>query len=650
MKSLPAVFRQRVTVWCPRFSVFLVLPLFLFLAIARASSAMWSLASPDGRREIDVNLDSGQLNYQASLDGKVVIQKSPLGLRRDDQDFESGLVFVHAGKAHTRREKYELFAGVQPRVNHVLKFRELTFQNANGVPIRLDLAASDAGVAFRYRFDETNSEVRIVESEATSFSVPMDSRGWLQPYHSAGPYTPAYEDFFFHVSPGEPPPDSRQKAVGWAFPALFNVPDASAWVLITEAGTDASYCACHLDPDCSNGIYRIAFPKADETTGGYTNRFGPEPRFTLPWTMPWRVMIMAHNPGDISTSTLVTDLSAPSRIADTSWIRPGRASWAWWSYPDGPTTKQLFDEFTDFSAKMGWEYTLFDAGWWDPGLKPISQYALSKGVKPLAWNYAGDFYDPKKRQAKLDEMQAAGIVGIKVDFWCSDRQEAIAAQQALMRDTAARRMVLNLHGCTIPRGWQRTWPNLLSTEAVLGDESYFYEPRYTEKAAELDTVLPFTRNVAGPMDVTPVACSPKKYDRTTTAAHELATALVFTSGIIHYADKPEFFESLPPEALKIFRDAPARWDETRCLVGDPGRVVVFARRSGNSWFIAGLSGTTNSLPVTLDLSPFKKYRHRILVSEATDAKMQVVATPVAVSNQWEHTMPPRGGFILRMDK
>jgi alpha-glucosidase len=634
----------------PRLALLVSSLSFLFLTPGMAEESSWSLASPNGKCEISVSLDSGQLSHQTLFDGNVVIQKSPLGLKRDDQDFESGLTFESAGKIEKRREKYELFAGVQPEVDHRLNFRELTFQNSGGVPIEIDLAASDEGVAFRYRFTQTNSDVRIIESESTSFTVPMNARGWLQPYHAAGPYTPAYEDFFFHVSSGDPPPDSRQKAVGWAFPALFNVPDAADWVLITEAGTDESYCACHLDPDCSGGVYRIAFPKADETTRGYTNQFGPEPRFTLPWTMPWRVMILGKSAGDISTSTLVTDLSAPSRIADTSWIKPGRASWAWWSYPDGPPTEKLFDEFTDFAVKMGWEYTLFDAGWWKPGLKPIAAYALSRGIKPMAWNFASDFYDPEQREAKLDEMAAAGVVGVKVDFWCSDRQEAITAQLALMRDAAARKMVVNLHGCTIPRGWQRTWPNLLSTEAVLGDESYFYEPRYTEKAAELDTVLPFTRNVAGPMDVTPVACSPKKYDRTTTAAHELVTGLVFTCGIIHYADKPEFFESLPPEALTIFRDAPARWDETKCLVGEPGEVAVFARRSGDSWFIAGISGTTNSVPVTLDLSPYKKYEHRILVSEAADAKMQVTVTSLGDSDEWQHTMPPRGGFILRLDK
>jgi hypothetical protein len=152
------------------------------------------------------------------------------------------------------------------------------------------------------------------------------------------------------------------------------------------------------------------------------------------------------------------------------------------------------------------------------------------------------------------------------------------------------------------------------------------------------------------MDVTPVACSPKLYDRTTTAAHELATAIIFTCGIIHYADSPEFFESLPPQALQIFRDTPARWDETKCLIGEPGQMVVFARRSGKSWFIAGINGTTDTLPVELDLSPYKKYRHRILVDEATDAKMQVAVTTLIDSERWQHMVPPRGGFILRLDE
>jgi hypothetical protein len=619
-------------------------------AVPGFATDSWSLVSPNGQCAIAVSLDAGELSYQASRAGKPVTLQSPLGLRCNNQDFERGLVFETATESENRHEHYELFAGPQPQVAHILSHRSLWFRNATAAPLEIDLAASDEGVAFRYRFAETNEHVRVIQSERTGFKLPRNARGWLQPYHTASQYTPAYEDFYFHVSPGVAPPDSRAKAVGWAFPALFRVPAANTWVLLTESGTDESYCACHLAPDSSGGLYRIAFPLANETTRGYTNQFGPEPRSTLPWTLPWRVLVMGKTAGDIALETLVTDLAPPSRIADTSWIKPGRASWAWWSYPDGPATAKLFNEFTDFAAQMGWEYTLFDAGWWKPGLSVIADYARNKGVKSLAWNYAGDFYTPKAREAKLDEMSAAGVFGVKVDFWCSDRQEAVAAQHALFRDAADRKLVVNLHGCTIPRGWQRTWPNLLTCEAVLGCESYFYEARYTQLAAELDTVLPFTRNAIGPMDLTPIACSPKKYARTTTAAHQLAAALIFTSGIVHYADSPQFFASLPPEAVKVVRDAPARWDETRCLLGEPGQAVVFARRAGQTWFIAGINGTAHSLPVTVDLAPFKGFPHRLALLEGASPNMQIAATALENSAQWHHVLPARGGFILRLDQ
>ncbi|HSY19308.1 MAG TPA: glycoside hydrolase family 97 catalytic domain-containing protein [Candidatus Acidoferrales bacterium] len=635
----------------PRFCLVLALLLSAPGTIQAAAGAdAWLLQSPDGRCSISVTLDQGRLSYQVVRAGQTVLPASPLGLHRGDADFSANLAFDHAAKPKTQRERYESFTGPQPRINHLLNFRTLTFRNQSGIPLAIDLAASNEGVAFRYRFPGTNAETQVVAAELTGFTLPQSARGWLQPYHAAGPYTPAYEDFYFQASPGDLPPDSRQKARGWAFPALLHVSAASTWVLLTESGTDESYCACHLAPDSTGGVYHIAFPLEDETTRGYTNKFDPQPRFTLPWTMPWRVIVLGASAGDIALQSLVTDLAPSSRIADTSWIRPGRASWAWWSYPDEPPTAKRFDEFTDFAAKMGWEYTLFDAGWWTPGLKPIVAHAQSAGVIPLAWLYAADFYDADARAKKLAQMADAGIRGVKVDFWCSDRQEAIAAQQALMRDAAARHMLVNLHGCTIPRGWQRTWPNFLACEAVLGCESYFYEPRYTEKAAELDTVLPFTRNAVGPMDLTPVACSPKKFARTTTAAHQLAAALVFTSGIIHYADQPGFFESLPPEVLKIFRDAPARWDETRCLAAEPGQLAIFARRAGNSWYIAGISGTDSPQTVTVDLTPFKKFAKRIAMIEGQDANMQVAAAALDKSADWKHEIPARGGFILRLDR
>jgi len=616
-----------------------------------AETQAWSLASPNTRNEIAVTLGAeGQLSYQVTRAGKVVLPESPLGLVSNEGNFTKALQVAWVGKAETRRERYELFAGVMPKVDRKMRQRTLEFTNGSRDVLAIDLAATDEGVAFRYRLSGATNRLREVKEELTGFHVPPNTKGWLQPYHAGGLYTPAYEDFYFQVVPGDAPPRSRGEPRGWCFPALFQVRSADSWALVTESGTEGSYPGCHLAADSSEGIYRIAFPLPDEHTKGQSTNLTTNPRFALPWTMPWRVIVLGQSAAEVATSTLVTDLAPPSQIKDTSWIKPGRASWAWWSHPDGPATKELFNEFTDFAARMGWEYTLFDAGWWSPGLEPIASHAGEKGVAPLAWLHAQDFYDAMKRKQKLDEMAAAGVRGVKVDFWVSDRQETIATMHALFAEAAERKLLVNLHGCTMPRGWQRMWPNFMSAEAVLGTESYFYEPRYTEKAAELNTVLPFTRNVAGPMDYTPVAILPKKYQRTTTAAHELATAIIFTSGIIHYADQAKMFESLPAEAVKIFRDAPARWDETHCLLGEPGRVAVFARRSGSSWFIAGINGTNERLPVKLDLKPYRKFTDRTLIAEAAIAGTEVVVTTVAQGNVWSHTLPPRGGFILRLDR
>ncbi|HTI73214.1 MAG TPA: glycoside hydrolase family 97 catalytic domain-containing protein [Candidatus Limnocylindria bacterium] len=622
-----------------------------FAAIGHAKSQDWSLSSPDGKCVITVTLGAtGDLSYQVRKSGTIALPSSPLGLHRDDQSFTDGLKLESAGPVEHRRERYDLFTGNKVRVDNRLNQRSLAFANTNKALLAMDLAATDEGVAFRYRFPETASEVRVLREELTGFAVPTGTRGWLQPYHAAGQYTPAYEDFYSHVAPGDAPSQLRGKPVGWAFPALFELGGGAGWALVTESGTDAAYCACHLGLNTGGGVYCMAFPAADEGTRGQLKVVGPEPRYTLPWTMPWRVIVLGKTAGDIAMSTLITDVASPSRVADASWVRPGRASWSWWSYPEGPNTAAVYNKFTDFASVMGWEYTLFDGGWWETSLKGISARGQSNKVASLAWSYAGDFYSADRRRKKLDELASGGVMGVKADFWCSDRQEALAAMNGLFEDAAARHMLVDLHGCTLPRGWQRTWPNFITAEAVVGTESYFYEAKFPEKAAELNTVLPFTRNAVGPMDYTPVACSPKKYARLTTASHELATALVFTSGLICYADKPEYFQSLPQEALAILRDAPARWEESRCLIGEPGKAAVFARRSGQSWFISGLNGTGDPLPIDLDLRPYRSFRHWRLIAEGADPKMEMAVTKVQPDSHWKHTLPPRGGFVLRLEK
>ncbi|MEN6307138.1 MAG: glycoside hydrolase family 97 catalytic domain-containing protein [Anaerohalosphaeraceae bacterium] len=615
------------------------------------SRELCSLKSPDGSNEIAVYLNSqGMPSYRVQRNHTILIEDSPLGLRCDGQDFSRGLALSRINRDRLQRQTYSLLTGNCRLIDTTLSQKSLILKNAQGLKIAVDLVAGGEGVAFRYRFEGNESPRRIID-ELTGFQVPSNAEAWLQPYHTAGRYTPAYEDFYFRVAPGKPPVESRAKVRGWCLPGLFQMPSSKIWMLIAESGADGSYCACHLDVDSSSkGLYKIALAFEDEVTGAKTFDLRSQPDPVLTYKTPWRVIIMADQAGAILNSTLITDLAEPCRIDDISWIQPGRASWSWWSHPDGPNTEDLYNQFTDLAAEFHWEYTLFDAGWWNVNLENICRYANNKCVKPLLWTHAADCTDPKTRRRKMDEWVSRGVQGIKVDFWCSDRQETMAAIDATLEDAAARKLVVILHGCTIPRGWHRTWPNLLTAEAVLGTESYFYESRYPGYAAQLNTILPFTRNVSAPMDITPFALTLRKYPRKTTAAHELAAALVFTSGIIHYADSVEVFTSLPEEVKRILRLAPAAWDETKCFVADPGRAVVLARRAGKAWFIAGLNGTAQSMPVRLDLKSLGTFQKGVEITEGRDLLMHFSTKQMVEFAEWQHQMPSMGGFVLELEQ
>ncbi|MEK7952825.1 glycoside hydrolase family 97 protein [Luteolibacter soli] len=606
------------------------------------------LASPDGHNTITVDLDeAGVPSYRVSRKGQEVLGTSPLGLKAGNDDFAKGLKVISTSKVEEHREQYELFAGIRPRVDQGHRRLSITLANEGGARMELDLDAGNEGVAFRYRLEGESDELT-VDEEASGFRVPGEAKGWISPYNASSSSSPAYEDYYFAVKPGDPPPYSRGGDTrGWYFPALFQTP--GAWLLLTESGTGENYCACHLGPDSSGGVYRIAFPFEDEGTKRVKYSHGVKPRHSLPWTMPWRVIAVGDSAGDILSSTLVTDLAEPSKIADTSWIKPGRASWSWWAYPDRRNETELYSSYITYAAKQGWEYSLLDAGWEKADTKALAEQAARDKVGLLVWSHAEVFYDADRRKRRLDEIAALGIRGVKIDFWSTDRQEALEAMEATLRDAAERKLLVNFHGCTLPRGWQRTWPNFVAAESVLGEESYMYDERYPEKAAELATILPFTRNVAGPMDFTPLGLAEKRYPRKNTAAHELATALIFTSGIVHYADKPETYEAFPAAAREILKTAPARWDETRCLIGEPGNAVILARRAGDAWFIAGINGTAGDRPVELDLSGFGNKGWK-LVQEGADALKSLDEQAVPASTgKWTHTLPARGGFVLKQD-
>jgi alpha-glucosidase len=458
--------------------------LVLLFCIQTSLSSDWSVTSPDGRTTIRLALDGkGQLTWQVGRDDAIVLAESPLGIRRHDQIFSDGLKLVEAGEVRTVDEQYEMPHG--KRRSHIVRGREraLSFANARNAKVDVVLRAHDDGVAFRYRFPETDSTPRRVFEELTGFAVPEGSTGWLQPYQRPHRYGPAYEDFYEEVTAGAPAP----QPFGWAFPALFRTP-AGKWLLLHESALDGTYAGVHLAPEAPGATYRLRFPDPEEGMGvGEVH-----PVSTLPWTMPWRVVIVGDAATNILESDLVLDLSPPSRVKDTSWIKPGRASWSWWSASDSPKLAEQLNAFTDLCADMGWEYSLVDANWnqmLSGRIEDVIAHAKKRGVGLLFWYNSGGphndvteaprdrMHTREARRAEFARLREWGVKGVKVDFWQSDKQDRIRQYREVMEDAADYQLLVNFHGSTIPRGWSREFPHLMTMEAVFGGEQYKFAKR-----------------------------------------------------------------------------------------------------------------------------------------------------------------------------
>ncbi|OXA70785.1 glycoside hydrolase [Flavobacterium aquidurense] len=634
-------------------SLSLLIPALFFAQVSvKAQNEGLSLKSKDNLNKIELSLaERGKLSYNVTRKDKTIILDSPLGLTFENNDFTSGLSVVKVSAIEEKREKYELKVANNKVADHVFKSKSVTFKNKQGALMTIDLIAGAEGVAFRYKFTDKEPQKRVVTNEITGFHIEQNAKGWLQPYNKAGDYTPGYEDFYVNVKSGDPISGARNESVGWCMPALFNVNGTKNWVLIAESEADGTFPGCHLLPDAKNGIYSIGFAKKDEKFTLPLPDKEAYPESNLPWTMPWRVIMIGDKAGDILLSTMITDLAPASKIEDTSWIVPGKAAWSWWSHPED-FTPEMYNKFTDVSASFGFRYTLFDAGWEKANKEgKIIDYALSKGVQPLVWGYSAEYFDSQKRKNRFKELANMGVKGVKIDFWCSDRQEVMAALQGVFEDAAKEHLLVNLHGTTIPRGWHRTWPNFVTAEAILGTESYFYEPGFPEKAAEQNTVLPFTRNVAGPADYTPFALTFRKYTRLNTATHELAMAMIYTSGIIHFADSEEVFNSLPDALKNLLKEMPATWDKTEYIIADPGKTIVLSRQKDNLSYIVGINGTNAAEPISIDLKKygkgFSKFR---IISEGKDALMDFKVETYPLTSKWEYNLAPKGGFIIQFIK
>jgi alpha-glucosidase len=630
----------------------------LLLCAPHVSAEDWAVLSPDGRTTVTLTRHAeGRLTWRAARGRAPVIGESPLGITREDQAFNEGLKLIRASPVAPVNETYETVHGKR-RVHRVRgNERTVAFASGAGAGLEIVLRAHDDGVAFRYRFPGMDRSPKRVTEERTGFQIPAGAAGWLLPHHMPGKYVPAYEDLFQEVAAGAKAPSPA----GWSFPALFK--SAGGWILITEAALDDTYCGVRLAADAPGGLYRIRFPEPGEGLGvGEVN-----PSSTLPWTMPWRVVIIGDEAGRILESDLVNDLSPPSRVKDTSWIKPGRASWSWWSQDDSPKHAEALNRFTDLAADMGWEYSLVDANWnlMETGkIEDVVAHARAKGVGLLFWyNSGGPHNDVTEaprdrmhlrdvRRAEFAKLKEWGVRGVKVDFWHSDKQDRIRQYRDILADAADFQLLVNFHGSTIPRGWEREFPHLVGMEGVMGAEQYKFSEPYGQKSAWHNTVLPFTRNVPGVMDYTPVTFTDLKYPHRTTNAHELALAVVFETGVQHLADSDQAYRALPDAPKTFLKQVPAAWDETRFVSGEPGKSVVVARRAGDVWYVGGINGqdAQQDAKVALSFLAPGTWKMTQISDGADDRTFADSLRQVTEKETIQMMMRARGGFVMRFGR
>lgn len=563
----------------------------LLFTLPLSAAPLVSLTSPTTGLKAEVTLSS-RIPYLTVKDASGrQVSKVRLGLNTSRGNYATGMSFVGATEPDAITEQYQAMHGKRSAVSNSAHRAEVTFANAQKQEIGVEIRAYEDGVAFRYKLPVEDGQTITFTSELTAYQMPVKAHRWLQPFNTS------YEaDFPYQASGG--------RTGTWGYPALFE--SDGTFCLLTEANIGRSYCSTHLENSANAQQYQVCYPFDYEGYGqGAVN-----PSWTGPWTSPWRLLII----GPLATvvqSTLVDDVSDPCTLTNTSFVQPGRAAWVYWAYNHGTQDYQICCQYVDLAAQMGWEYVLFDWEWEQMrnggGVEDAVRYATSKKVKPMLWYHSNNskMQNHNERLGEFAWLKRIGVKGIKVDFFESDKQHTMQYFADILDDAAKYGIMVNFHGCTVPRGWSRTYPHLMSQEAVFGAEQYNNGGTMTTEGARINCLLTFTRNVIGPMDYTPVAFTNSQHPHTTTYAHELALSVAFESGIQHWADRPEGFYALPYEAQLHMKNVPVAWDDTRFLDGYPGKAFVVARRKGEAWYVSCLNGEKKKREqeVVLDFLP-----------------------------------------------
>ena len=622
--------------------------------------------SPDGRMTVDVQVHHGQATYSIVYDGKQILLPSRLGLSTNIGDYTNGLALRSVRTDRVERH-YDMMRTKASHSDYIANRMVVTLQNAEAHTVDVVFQVSNNDVAFRYtlhRHVPDNPKTAVITGEATAFRLPTETTTFLSPQSTAmigwERTKPSYEEVY---SADAPMTDRSQYGEGYVFPALFHI-GSDRWALISETGVGSNYVGSHLsDYDPATG-YTIAFPMPGELNGLATTHAG----LPVPGDTPWRTITVGADLRPIVETTVSFDVVEPLYEASQTY-QPGRYTWSWLVWQDESINWNDQVQFIDLAAAMGYEYCLVD-GCWDVNIgrermADLSRYAQSKGVSLLLW-YNSNGYEndapqtPRQcmntaiaREREMRWLRDIGVKGIKVDFFGGDKQVTMQLYEDILSDANRYGLQVIFHGCTLPRGWERMYPNYVASEAVLASENVFF----TEEAARRQpydlTLHPFCRNSVASMDWGGILMNRymsrdnrSRHQRQTTDVFEMASGVVMQSSVQCVAVQPNNLTDLPAVELDYLRALPTTWDETRFVEGYPGRYVVLARRHGDRWHVAGLNAEDHALTLTLSL-PMLAGTTVSYYTDDENGYARRSQLKVDSKGRARIVMQPNGGFVLQ---
>ena len=589
------------------------------VAVFAACADPATVKGPDGRLAVSVDVrDGGVPSWKVDYDGVEVVGWSPLGLVTDAGDFTKG-VTAGAAKIGKFTDSYVLPTIKKSHIKVNMNTLLTTF-TAGGKSLGFEARVGRNDLAFRYRLPNTGKDVT-VRREASAFAFPASAKMFATPQSKPmigfARTKPSYEEVYVYDAPVS---TRSGYGEGWTFPMLVHLEKAAAdkdlWALVTETGTDGNYCGCRL-MDYENGAFRVGFPMSGEAKGQGT----AEPSCASGSATPWRTMTIADNLAPIVETTVPWDVVKPSVKPPKKPYRFGKGSWSWiiWDDPSMNPTDQR--KFVDLAAAMKWDHILVDAFWdrfSEKDLKDFLAYAREKNVAVYLWyNSNGDWNDapqtpkdhfntPESTEREMAWLKSNGIRGIKVDFWGGDKQFVIKRYCDLFEAANRHGIEVFIHGCTLPRGWERMYPNFVGAEALLASENLKFSQGAMDSHSQWASLHPFCRNSVATAEFGPVflnrrlrADNKSGVRRVTTEGFELATSVIYQNPVQNFGLCPNNLKEGFDKELEFLRNVPTTWDDTRFVAGYPGKYIVLARRSGKKWFVAGLAREDREIEIDL---------------------------------------------------